>query len=300
MENPNHGHQPVLLAETLDLLQIEASHTIVDCTAGRGGHAQAIGERLGTNGTLVCIDTDEKNLQYAKTRLHALSCRRRFFHADFGQLAEILEIADITGVNAVLADLGVSTNQLTTEHYGLSFNVDAPLDMRLNNQSGITAAQLVNHLSEKELADILYQNADERHSRRIARALVEGRKIQPIQTTGQLAKIVRNALGRAPHGAADAATRTFQALRMAVNHEMASLSSLLDAILQIRRPAMRAVVIGFHSGEDRVIKQAMRSWQQMGYGSALTKKPITPAHAELLANPRSRSAKLRAFEFGPQ
>ncbi len=297
MDNPDHGHQPVLLTETVTLLNIEESSTVVDCTTGRGGHAQAIGQKLGPSGNLICIDTDDRNLHYAKSRLADLPCKRRFFHANFSQIQEILRTAGIARVDAILADLGVSTNQLITGDYGLSFSNESPLDMRLDQRSHSTAAHLVNRLAEHDLADILFRNADERYSRRIARAIVEARKRKPIETTGELAQIVRSAVKGASRDAIDSATRTFQALRMEVNQELPALSALLSSVVALQQPGMRLGVISFHSGEDRIVKQAMRQWQADDLGVVLTKKPIAPTDAEIYANPRSRSAKLRGFEF---
>ncbi len=297
MDNHDHGHQPVLLAETITILNIEESRTVVDCTTGRGGHAQAIGARLGPSGNLICIDTDDRNLQYAKERLTSLPCHRRFFHANFSQLQDVLRATEISGVDAILADLGVSTNQITTGDYGLSFSNESHLDMRLDQRSHTTAAHLINRMTESDLADMLFRNADERYSRRIARTIIERRKAKPIESTGELAQIVRSAVKGAPREGIDSATRTFQALRMEVNHELPALSALLSAVATIRQPGMRIAIISFHSGEDRLVKQAMRQWQADGMGNVLTKKPVTPSDAEIYANPRSRSAKLRGFEF---
>ncbi len=297
MDNLDHGHQSVLLHESILLLGVEAAQTIVDCTTGRGGHAQAIGEKLGPSGTLICIDTDDRNLHYAKTRLQSLACKRRFFHANFGQLPEILQTAGVSRIHAIFADLGVSTNQITTGDYGLSFSNDSKLDMRLDRRSDTTAADLVNRLEQTELADIFFRNADERYSRRIARAIVEARKVKRIETTGELAAIIRSAVKGAPRAAIDSATRTFQALRMEVNRESSSLSALLAAAHALRQPGLRLAVISFHSGEDRLVKHAMRQWKMDALGESLTPKPITPGDAEMYANPRSRSAKLRGFVF---
>jgi len=257
----------------------------------------AIGEKLGPSGTLICIDTDDRNLHYAKERLASVACQRRFFHANFSQIKDILQAAHVDKVDGILADLGVSTNQITTGDYGLSFSTASPLDMRLDRRGQSTAAQLVNRMAEKDLADLLFRNADERYSRRIARAIVEARKAKPIETTSELAQIVRSAVKGPSRDAIDSATRTFQALRMEVNQELPALEALLSAVEAISQPAMKLAVISFHSGEDRIVKQAMRRWQNAGLGEMLTKKPITPTDAETYANPRSRSAKLRGFVF---
>ena len=199
----------------------------------------------------------------------------------------------------MLADLGVSTNQLLESRHGLSFNEAAPLDMRLDPRIAKKASDLVAELGEKKLADILFEYAQERFSRRIARKIVQTRGTEPILTTEQLARLVRSVVPGVPahKGGIDPATRTFQALRMAVNLELESLQDLLAAVPEMLLPAGRAVFISFHSGEDRLVKHATRDWQQKGSCEVLTKKPVEPGEEEMHANPRSRSAKLRAVRW---
>ena len=300
---PTTGHDPVLLAETLELLDASPGKTIVDCTVGRGGHSQAIAQRLGPGGLLIALDADPRNLEFARQRLSLASTSTvlspvRFFHANFAELSEVMSVAGITVVDGVLADLGISTNQLFDSGYGMSFSQAMPLDMRIDPRTVQTAADFVNKMKEEDLANVLYQLAQERYSRRIARKITEARRSSPIMTTDRLAGLVRSAIpsrGGAPERI-DPATRTFLALRMLVNREMENLAALLEQAPKALKRGGRLAVISFQSMEDRLVKQAFRSAEQAGFLKVLTKKPLTPAEAELARNPRSRSAKLRAAE----
>jgi 16S rRNA (cytosine1402-N4)-methyltransferase len=293
------GHDPVLLHETLEALNPAPGKTIVDCTLGRGGHAAAISARLGPDGLLLALDADPRNLEFARQRLSSASgslCPVRFFHANFSQLSEVLSAAKVTAVDGILADLGISTNQLFESQYGMSFSQPMPLDMRIDSDNPTTAADVVNKMKEEELANVLYLLAQERYSRRIARKIVEARRGSPIMTTDRLAGLVRSAIpfrGGAPERI-DPATRTFLALRMLVNREMENLAALLEQSPKLLTRGGRLAVISFQSTEDRLVKQTFRQAEQAGLLQILTKKPRTPTQAELDANPRSRSAKLRA------
>jgi 16S rRNA (cytosine1402-N4)-methyltransferase len=271
---------------------------VVDCTLGRGGHAEAMGRRLGSDGVLIGLDADPRNLEFAAQRLAPLPCRKRFFHANFAELPEVMAAVGLEAVDVILADLGLSTNQLFDPAYGLSFASDAPLDMRIDPRLESTAADLVNQLGEGELANVLYELAQERYSRRIARKIVEARSVSPINTTERLADLVREAIG--PRGGApgriDPATRTFMALRMAVNQEMPNLEALLEQGPRHLAGGGRIGLISFQSMEDRAVKQAFRQAEQAGLVTILTKKPICPGEAEVAQNPRSRSAKLRVAQ----
>ena len=300
---PQHGHEPVLTQEVLHWLDPQPGQTIVDCTLGRGGHAELIAERLGPAGLLIALDADPRNLDYAQRRLAQAPCRLHLVHANFSRLGEVLDEAGEPLVNGILADLGVSTSQLLDPAYGLSFsaNPDAPLDMRLDPDLPQSAADLLRIWPEKQIADVLYSLGQERYSRRIARKIVEKRRRQPIKTVGQLAELVRSCLprpkrprGRGTSTSIDPATRTFMALRMAVNRETEALASLLAEAPRRLAQDGRLVVISFHSGEDRLVKQAFRATSLQGVLEVLTKKPVTPGEEELARNPRSRSAKLRA------
>ena len=300
MDLPTAGHEPVLVRELLDWLVPAPGMVAFDCTLGRGGHARALGERLGAGGTLVGLDVDPNNLEFARQRLSALPCRVRLFHANFAEIDDVWREVGQPAVNAVVADLGLSTNQLFDERYGLSFAQPMPLDMRIDPRTRQTAADLVNHLNENDLADLIYELADERYSRRIARKIVEARRAQPIDTTDRLAEIVRSAIpARKPYGTGeriDPATRTFLALRMKVNRETENLAALLERAPWLLGSGGRLGVISFQSTEDRMVKQAFRSAEQTGLLRVLTKKPVSPTDNEIAANPRSRSAKLRVAE----
>ena len=293
MDTPQHGHAPVMLQEVMDLLSPQPGDVVLDCTTGRGGHALAMAAKIGVAGTLLCLDVDPENLAFARKRLENSGPACRFFQANFSQLPDVLQAAAIPAVDVILADLGVSTNQLMSSEYGLSFSHDGPLDMRLDPGLDKTAADLVNYLPEKQLADLIFNNAEERLSRRIARAIVQARKLKAISTTAELAKIVRAAMPPARYGQIDPATRTFQALRMRVNNELDNLAELLKAARQTLKPGGRMGIISFHSGEDRLVKQSFRQWAADGQCEVLTSKPVVPTEFEMDANPRSRSAKMR-------
>jgi 16S rRNA (cytosine1402-N4)-methyltransferase len=316
---PPSGHEPVLLQETLDALNLRPGATIVDCTLGRGGHASAIAERLGPTGLLIGLDVDPANLAFAAERLRQTPCPHRLFHANFAELEDVLaEIAktldprspgctsgapNIPGgaiqVDGILADLGLSTNQLFDASYGLSFALDSPLDMRIDPRIDRTAADWVNSLREEDLANVLYELAQEHYSRRIARKIVEARRLSPIKTTSALADLVRQAIpSRGPRGSEkiDPATRTFLALRIKTNREIENLEHLLEQAPHHLKVGGRLAVISFQSTEDRIVKQALRSAEQTGLVKLITKKPLGPTEAEESRNPRARSAKLRVAE----
>jgi 16S rRNA (cytosine1402-N4)-methyltransferase len=297
MRVPESGHEAVLLDEVMELLAPAEGKIIVDCTVGRGGHSVEIAKRVGKSGMLVGLDVDPNNLEFARERLKDGPAKVRLFHANFAELQDVLNEVGVDGVDGILADVGVSTNQLFDEKYGLSFSTAMPLDMRLDPRLKRTAADVVNYLKEKELADLLFNLAQEHYSRQVARKIVEARRISPISTTERLSDIVRSAIpkrGGAPPKI-DPATRTFLALRMHVNQELENLSALLEAGPKFLKTGGAMAVISFQSMEDRLVKQAFRSAEQAVKYSLLTKKPITPAEGELASNPRSRSAKLRAI-----
>jgi 16S rRNA (cytosine1402-N4)-methyltransferase len=296
------GHEPVLvnqvIANLIPPIALPISWRVfVDCTVGRAGHALAIAERLSPGDVLIGLDIDPANLEFASQRLKAAKCAVRLFHANFNQLPEVLSETGYPPVDGILADLGVSTNQLFDEQYGLSFDKRMALDMRLDKRTEKSAADLVNNLSEKDLADLLYGLAQERHSRHIARKIGEARRKLPILTTDRLAEIVR-AASPPQHGkgAIHPATRTFLALRMAVNQEVANTTTLVEQGPRFLKPGGRMVVISFQSTEDRIVKQGFRAAEQAGLVRVVTKKPTCPEDEEIAANPRSRSAKLRAIE----
>ncbi len=298
------GHDPVLLAQVLELLlppPPRGTRVVVDCTLGRGGHARAIADRMAPADMLIGLDADPRNLAFAQTRLEGVPCRCRLFHANFAELPDALAAADLpatASVHAILADLGISTNQLFDPDYGLSFAAPMPLDMRIDPRTRRTAADWVNQTGEEELANVLYSLADERYSRRIARKIVDARRAAPINTTDRLADLVRAAIPKryGPPERIDPATRSFMALRMAVNDEVPNLTALLNHGPKALAGGGRIGVISFHSVEDRMVKQAFRAAGETGALRVLTNRPIVPSDAEQDANPRSRSAKMRVAE----
>ncbi|MEM6393772.1 MAG: 16S rRNA (cytosine(1402)-N(4))-methyltransferase RsmH [Planctomycetota bacterium] len=299
-----HGHLPVLPDAVLDTLAPQPGQTLIDCTLGRGGHASLLIPRI-PGGQYLAFDLDAGNGDYARTRLAPLAEQHEvtltIVHDSFTAMPAELDRLGITGVHGIHADLGFASNQVDDPARGLSFLRDGPLDMRLDTTAPIAAEQLVNQLPEKELADLIYRFGEERKSRRIARKIVESRGATPIQTTAQLADLVRRALG--PAGSRpgfNPATRTFQALRIAVNGELDALEGLLAAApARLQTASGRLAVISFHSLEDRPVKQAMQQWESQGLGTRLTRKPLTATDEEAQTNPRARSAKLRAFQFSP-
>jgi len=292
-------HQTVLLHEVANLLAIEPSHTIVDATLGSAGHAQAILEKLDKRGTFVGIDADSEAIAQARKAFGDVSARVVLVHANFRKIRDILVENKISSVNAILFDLGWRIEQLGGGR-GFSFSKDEPLLMTYDahpKPGALTAREIVNTWDEKHIADILYGWGEEHFSRRIARAIVEMRDDTPIESTAQLAYIIASSTPiwyrkRRIHPA----TKTFQALRIAVNDEMRALEEGLEGARNVLAEHGRIAVVTFHSIEDRLVKQTFRSWQRCGEGQALTKKPITPSKDELSQNPRARSAKLRVFE----
>ena len=291
-------HQPVLVKEVLEWLAPASGQTIIDCTLGAGGHGVAMLPRLLPSGRLIGVDQDEQALERARARLIEFEPQVQYLHANFRDLPELLAQARRLPVDGLLADLGLCSLHVDTPDRGFSFSHEGPLDMRMDQRQDTTAASLVARLSERELADLLWRYGEERLARRIAKRIVMTRRLMPIQTTVQLARVVAEASPRRTDGqrSLHPATRTFQALRIAVNDELGSLEALLKALPKLVRPGGRIVLIAFHSLEDRVVKQAFRRGAEEGWCRLLTKKPVRPSAEEVAANPRARSAKLRALE----
>ena len=290
-------HVAVLLEEVTALLAVTPGDIVLDCTVGHGGHARMLAESAGGRGLLIGTDVDEVNLRTASQRLEGSGCPYRLFRCNFSRFEEALEEARVDKVNVMLADLGVSSSQLADARRGFSFQLDGPLDMRLDDRLPETASDLVNRLSESELADLVFQYGQERFSRRIARAVHHARQQRRISTTAQLAAIVAAALRVDPASRSSKihpATRTFQALRIAVNDELGALRRLLEKAPRFLRPGGRVGVIAFHSLEDGIVKEDFRRRKSDGIYTILTKKPVTARAKERQSNPRSRSAKLRA------
>jgi 16S rRNA (cytosine1402-N4)-methyltransferase len=293
------GHLPVLRDEVLRLLSPADKENILDCTLGLGGHASVLLEASGKDAHLVGMDADEDNVMFSQHNLAPYGGRVRFFHANFAQVREVLDAAGLETVDAVLADLGFCSSQMDDPARGLSFQHDGPLDMRFDRNSPRTAEGLVNQVGEKELADLIYAFGQERFSRRISHAIVAARKTARITRTKQLAEIVSRAIpavARRNRRGVHPATRTFQALRIAVNDELGNLDRFLETLGGILSPGGRAAVISFHSLEDRRVKHAFADLVGTGQAILLTKKPITASSEEIASNPRSRSAKLRGIE----
>jgi 16S rRNA (cytosine1402-N4)-methyltransferase len=297
MRKPAERHTPVLFGEALELLRVRPGSTVVDCTVGLAGHASGIARLLGPQGHLIGFDRDLEALKLAQEKLDEV-CRELGSQAPrvtligeaFSSITRHLQPASLDGL---LADFGVSSLQLDEAQRGFSFMADGPLDMRQDQRSGVTASQVVNEASERELADLIYEYGEERRSRRIARAVVHGR---PITTTGQLARIVTSSARATTHLKIHPATRTFQALRIYVNRELDEIQALLEAAPRLLKPSARLVVISFHSLEDRIAKDSLREGARQGIWEILTRKPVTAGEEEMERNPRSRSAKLRAAE----
>ena len=291
-------HTAVLRDEVAELLCPAHPKVLVDCTVGIGGHGRALLEASGPDSQLIAMDVDEDNLRLAKERLKDFGDRVRLFRANFSETAVVLAEANVASADVLLADLGVSSNQLADPERGLSFSMDGPLDMRLDDRLTTTAGDLVNGTDEKDLAHMIYTYGEERYSRRIARAIAAARKTGPLERTGQLAEIVRRAYpapARHRRRGVDPATRTFQALRIVVNSELEKLERLLELLPEILSIHGRAGIISFHSLEDRLVKQAFASWSATGRAVLVEKKPVVPTEQEVRGNPRSRSAKLRAI-----
>ena len=302
-------HRPVLLQETLKFLAPERGGLFVDCTVGLGGHSEAI-LKSSSETRVLGLDLDPAALDYTRRRLAPFGERFRAVQANFRQIDLVLRETGERDPLGVLADLGVSSLQFDSAERGFSFRFDAPLDMRMDPTTGATAAELLNHLPESEIARIIFEFGEERHSRRIARRIVESREQgKPITTTKELAELVQRALGGRKWNQIHPATRTFQGLRIAVNRELEALAEFVESAIDLLEPGGQFVVISFHSLEDRIIKRELRRLSghcqcpprlpvcSCGARAAveiLTRRPVTPDAKEVDENPRARSAKLRA------
>jgi 16S rRNA (cytosine1402-N4)-methyltransferase len=291
------GHVPVLLESAIDFLAVRRGGTYIDATVGLGGHSFEIAKRLGAPGRLIGFDKDPAALAIARQRLSESPAELQhdwpsvtLLHASFADIAASVVAASADGL---LADLGVSSLQLEDAMRGFSFQAEGPLDMRMDPHAGLTAEQVVNHLDERKLADVIYEFGEERRSRRIARAIVRAR---PIRSTAHLAQVVSAAARPMKPERIHPATRTFQAIRIFVNRELDDLRALLQAAPQAMKSGGRLVVISFHSLEDRIVKESLREGARHGLWQLLTKKPVFASDQEIASNPRSRSARLRAAE----
>ena len=283
-------HYPVLLDEVLTYLNINPAGTYLDCTVGEAGQAEEIAKRL-TSGRLIAIDRDSEALAAAKARLRPYGETVRWARASYSEIAEV--VGSQPRLHGILADLGLSRRQLEAPERGFSFLWEGPLDMRIDRRQGLTAEQIVNHYDEKRLADLIYNYGEERRSRRIARTVVRGR---PVRNTTHLAGLVGRAVPRSARRRIHPATRTFQAIRIAVNNEIEELEKFLDVAPALLGSGGRLVVVSFHSLEDRAVKQAFRRWRDREVLQILTRRVVRPSKKEIGENPASRSAKLRASE----
>jgi 16S rRNA (cytosine1402-N4)-methyltransferase len=304
-------HVPVMRMEVLENLRCRRGGIYVDATLGLGGHAGTILEQIQPGGLLIGLDRDKESLEKARIYLSPFADSLRLSHENFKNLPLVLNHLGIGPIDGILVDLGVSSYQLLLQERGFSFQSEAPLDMRMDRTQRLTAADLVNELSEEELANVIYRYGEERYSRRIAAAIVAARELARIARCSQLAEIVSRAIRVKGERPIHPATRTFQALRIAVNQELEGLEVFFTNALSFLRPGGRLVVISFHSLEDRIVKRSFR--MLAGYcvcerppalcicprqvrARIVTSRPVTPGSAELATNPRARSAKLRALE----
>jgi 16S rRNA (cytosine1402-N4)-methyltransferase len=304
-EGAGHGgkfkHAPVLLQEAIDLLAIRRGGTYIDATLGLGGHAYEIAKRLGRQGHLIGVDKDTAAQAIAQRRLSEPPADLKddwpkitLLHGSFAEIGERVAPESADGV---LADLGISSMQLENAERGFSFQAEGPLDMRMDPTNPMTAEQVVNHMREEELANVIYEFGEERRSRRIARAIVRAR---PIRSTAHLAKVISASAPTMKSERIHPATRTFQAIRIFVNRELDDVRALITGKTAgahtVLKSSGRVAIISFHSLEDRIVKDALREGAQQGWWRVLTKKPVTAREEEVVRNPRSRSAKLRAAE----
>ncbi len=283
-----HPHTPALLEEVLHFLNPQSGGHFIDATVGAGGHAAAILERTAPDGRVLAIDQDAEALGVARETLAAHESRTVFVQANFGKIDDVVRSVGFPRADGVLADLGVSSMMLDQVDRGFSFQSDGPLDMRMDQRQNLSAADIVNHTRERELADIIYQLGGERRSRPIARAIFRSR---PHHSTQDLVRAIESVSGGPQYGRIHPATRTFMALRLAVNRELENLEIFLNVVPDLLKKGGRLVVISFHSLEDRIVKHRMRA-----LGGVLTKKVVRAQDTERNQNPRSRSAKLRGLE----
>lgn len=287
-------HVSVLLKESIEGLALKPGAVVFEGTVGLGGHSRAICEKISKQGYLIGADADAESLAIAEERLKDLPCKKIFVCDNFRNIDAILKTAGVGKVDAILLDIGLSNRQLEVTPRGFSFLRDEPLLMTFRSSGeGLTAKEIVNEWAEDSIADIIYGYGEERYARRVARGIVEARALKPIETSGQLAEIVKNSVPKGRFSKINPATKTFQALRIAVNDELGALREGIAKGFDYLAPQGRMAVISFHSLEDRIVKEFFRQRAQEGEATLATKKPIVPSDAEVKDNPKSRSAKLR-------
>jgi 16S rRNA (cytosine1402-N4)-methyltransferase len=286
-----------MLTEVLEYLNLIPGKIIIDATTGTGGHSLQIAERIAKKGRLICIDRDQESLVVAQERLGQFKDTCEFVYGNFIDMDNMLKKLNIKKVDGILFDLGTSSFQLDDPQRGFSFQAEGPLDMRLDRNSYISAYDLVNNLTQEEISALLWSFGQERWHNRIARLLVQEREKNPIATTSQLSNIVVKAIPyRYKHGRVHAATRTFQAIRIAVNRELEALETVIKKAIQLLNTGARICVVSFHSLEDRIVKLSFRQAALNGEIKIITPKPLTPEESEIRENPSSRSAKFRVAE----
>lgn len=296
MDGPPTDHEPVMTKQVLSYLLPSRGRDYVDATVGSGGHAEAIMQASQPDGRVLGLDADPTAIARAASRLEPFGNRVTLKTANFAAMSDVARAAGFSNASGVLMDLGFSSTQIDDPRRGFSFQTKGPLDMRFDQQSGLPARDVIARMNEKELADVIYQFGDERKSRRIARYIVQRREKAPFETTTDLAETVARAI-RPNRGRIHPATRTFQALRLYVNHELENIPLGLEAALEILVAGGRLVVLSFHSLEDRIVKNFIRDRHREGTLRALTPKPLRPDEDECRSNPRSRSARFRAAEI---
>ena len=296
LDSAQSMHRSVLLHESLDLLALKEDDVVLDATLGGAGHAHTFAQALGKNGVLIGFDLDTEAVKRAQEKLLASVPATHLIQANFRDIVAELHDRGISSITKALFDLGWSSYQLDSGR-GFSFQADEPLDMRYGANMPLTAATIVNTWSEKTLADIIFAWGEERYARRIAKALVQTRSKRPFTNSRELAEVIRSAVPPTyRHGRIHPATRTFQALRIAVNDELGALEEGLRGAWRLLAPRGRIAVISFHSIEDRIVKRFFAEWEKEGVGTRITKKPVVASSEELAENPRARSAKLRVLE----
>jgi len=292
-------HVSVMAEEICEWMNLRQGGVYVDCTVGAGGTTRRIIEKAGKNAFVIALDRDREAIALSRKNLEIYQSSVKLFHGNFSHIGEVIQKAGFKQVDGIVFDLGVSSWQLDQSERGFSFSQDGPLDMRMDTTQALTAEELVNHLPEKELADLIFKYGEERFSRRIARGVVQARMVNPIRTTRTLVKIIEESVpGVYRRGRLHPATRTFQALRIAVNQELDILEGALRTAVDFLRGGGRLCVISFHSLEDRIVKHTFRALAEKGHAlvTILTKKPLRPSKEEVQHNSRARSAKLRVAE----
>jgi 16S rRNA (cytosine1402-N4)-methyltransferase len=292
MSQQNKDHTTVLLEEAVKQLNVQAEHTYIDCTFGRGGHTAKI---LNAGGTVIALDWDEDAITAGEERFKTeiVAGKLRLIRESFSKLRQVISQLKVTKVSGILFDFGTSTNQLMSAERGFSFQEDGDLDMRMDNRLGVKAKDILAIIPEKQLIKLFTEFGGEDDAWKIAKAIKKSP--DPITTTGQLATLIER-VKRVRHGKLHPATKVFQALRIAVNSELDEITQVMPQALQLLEAEGRIVTIAFHEGEDRIVKTTFKEWESQHLGEQLTQRPLTPSEEEVVENPRSRSAKLRIFK----